>query len=156
MMDTVDNSASEFTVFFQLSNDNITSISVPPSPNRKTSLVDGQLVTINLDKRDHKENNGEISDLNKVKHNLFEKSLVKGIYERSSQTTNNLVITIHKVRSLLVLIGIICLIILLFISPIILYFTDQSTAESFVTFHVDPKTCSVRFLYFYCRYTYTV
>jgi len=150
MMDTIDNLASNFTAFSELSNDGYdnTSVSVSPSPNRKAFPVDVQPVTVNLNKRDHEENNGEISDLNKVKHNLFEKNLANGINERSSQTANNLATMIHKVRSLVILIVVICLVILLFISPIILYFTGPSTDESFVTFHVDPKTCSVRFYIF--------
>ena len=59
------------------------------------------------------------------------------------QTTENLV-TIIKIRSKLVLIGIICAVILLFQIPIILYYTDQPNDDLFTIPEVDIETCTVR------------
>ena len=59
------------------------------------------------------------------------------------QSTGNLV-AIIKIRSKLVLIGIIILTILLFQIPIILYYTDVPDFDLFIIPEVDLKACSVR------------
>ena len=59
------------------------------------------------------------------------------------QTTENLV-TIIKIRSKLVLIGIICAVILLFQIPIILYYTDRPNVDLFTIPEMDIETCTVR------------
>ena len=58
------------------------------------------------------------------------------------QTTENLVAMI-KVRSVLVLIGIIFSVILLFQIPIILYYTDPPTVDLLAIPGTDINTCTV-------------
>ena len=109
-------------------------ISTPPSSNGE-SHRSIPLVTFC---RDHEGNSNNENGVNRI-------MLFSDIPERkyNLQTKENL-ITMIKIRSKLVLIGIICAVILLFQIPIILYYTDQPTVDLFTIPEVDIDTCSVR------------
>ena len=137
MSEAVDNEIS-VTDIFELSNiDDHGSTDTLLSSDRRTSCRSIPLVTFNAQNSDHEgSNNSETNGVTKMKHNLQEKV-------HNLQTTENLV-TMIKVRSVFVLIGIILSVILLFQIPIILYYTDPPTVDLFFIPKSDVKACSVR------------
>ena len=91
-------------------------VTTPLSSERRTSCKSIPLVTFNAQEKDHDGNNSETDhSVKKMKHDLY--NIQETVH--NLQTTENLVAMI-KVRSVLVLIGIILSVILLFQIPIIL------------------------------------
>jgi len=145
MSEAVDSGINSTDIFESINYDS-TSIAVPLSPDSTKSLGDVSLTTLNINNRGLEENNKETSNFNKLDHKLFKNTLSDGIKEKvcNVQTTEKF-ITMYKVRSLIILIGMICLVILLFLIPIILYYTDPPTVELFAIPNLDIISCSVRF-----------
>jgi len=145
MSEAVDSGINSTDIFESINYDS-TLIPVPLSPDSTKSLGDVSLTTLNINNRGLEENNREASNFNKLNHKLFKNTLSDGIKERACniQTTEKLE-TMIKVRSLIVLIGMICSVILLFQIPIIFYYTDPPTVELFVIPNLNTTSCSVRF-----------
>ena len=124
---------------FELNIDDNTSISTP-LPSRRESHRSIPLVTFGTNTEGNKENNSEENGGNKIKHRFLNDIQEKA---HNLQNPENLV-TVIKVRSVLVLIGIICTVIILFQIPIILYYTDIPNDDLFTISEVDFVGCTVR------------
>ena len=100
------------------------------------------MVLLNANGKDHEESAVKENGTDTMNHQLF--SAVQQMANNFHPPEN---VTMVKVQSKLVLIGIICLLILLFLIPIALYYTDRPpTVRMFNIPGQDVKTCSVRLL----------
>ena len=98
------------------------------------------MVILNANGKDHEESAVKENGIDTMNHQLF--SAVQQMANNFRPPEN---VTMVKVQSKLVLIGIICLLILLFLIPIALYYTDRPpTVRMFNIPGQDVKTCSVR------------
>ena len=142
-MNRATDSEISVTDIFELSiGDQDGSIDAPLSSERTTAHRNIPLVTCNPQEKDHEDNYSETNhDVKEMKHNMYDIQLNQEKVH-NLQTTENLVAMI-KVRSVLVLIGIILSVILLFQIPIILYYTDPPTVDLFAIPDIDIKTCTV-------------
>ena len=69
--------------------------------------------------------------------------------QTKANSSQNHVVMVNKIRSVVSIIGIICFVILLFQIPIVLYYTDPSTVDVLTMLSgVDIKTCSVSYVRF--------
>ena len=143
MSEAVDSGVNVIDIFELSIDDNAsidTSVTAPLPPDRRNSRRSIPLITFNAEDKYHEDYNSETDGVTKLKHNMYNDIQEK---VQSLHTTENLV-TMIKVRSVLVLIGIIFSVILLFQIPIILYYTDPPTYDLFTIPEVDVKACSVR------------
>ena len=160
MGEAVDSEISVTDAFELTTDDDNTSfdtlITTPLSPSRGNSHRSIPLVTFSSQKKDHEDDNSEtingetINGVKKETNGVTPKikhtnKLYSDLQERvqTLNTTENLV-TMIKVRSVLVLFGIICSVIVLFQIPIVLYYTDPPTVDLFTLPEVDIGACSVR------------
>ena len=124
---------------FELNIDDNTSITTPLS-SRRESHRSIPLVTFGTNTEENEENNSEENGVNKIKHRFLNDIQEKA---HNLQKPENL-ITVIKVRSVLVLIGIICTVIILFQIPIIFYYIDPPKEDLFTNREVDFISCTVR------------
>ena len=124
---------------FELSIDDNT-LTTTPLSSRRESRRSIPLVTFGTNTKENEESNNGENGSNKIKHRFLNDIQEKA---HNLQKPENL-ITVIKVRSVLVLIGIICTVIILFQIPIILYYTDIPNDDLFTISEVDFVGCTVR------------
>ena len=131
-----ESNTSDITVTDTLINGNLNFSPLPPGgqSHRSTSMV-----ILNPNAMDHEESTLKENDIDKINNQLF--SAVQEMANKFHPTKNG---TMTKVQSKLVLMGIICFLISLFLIPIALYYTDPPTTHMFNIPEEDIKTCSVR------------
>ena len=152
----MDESAESGICVSHFNSDDNTVTSIPYSPDIKESFENVPMTTLSLN---HEDNNSDHKtwDINTVNPYSCNNSLGKVQENANSiqQANQNLVI-MSKIQSLVVPIIILCLLILLFQIPIILYYTDGPSDDLFSWVdELDFKTFSVRFMYiatYICTY----
>ena len=112
-------------------------IAIRSSPNVKKSAENFPLPSF----REESNKDYETSDVTKAKHNYLSNSNQDKRNSLQMRIMDNLP-TVIKVRSWIVLFVIICLVMLLFQIPIILYYTNPSPDKHFYIPELDTKYCS--------------